>query len=253
MAKISTPIVKAIHLSCELECAVNNALHAAGFKRRFYSQKGQDRWVIEQVFKKQPNGYFVEVGAGDGRTHSNTYVLERDYAWKGVLIDANPDYISKIRRHRRCLSVCACVDSEERDLNFFAFGYMGGIVANDTDYAQKKRDGLLKRHFDKIFQARSQSLGQILDSVGAPKSIQYMSIDVEGAEHRVLSGFPFDRYVVEALTIERPTPAVHNCLMEAGYVLNSTKWCDGFYVSRDTALRLGITPKLFTGMPAKFF
>jgi FkbM family methyltransferase len=253
MAKTSTPIVHALRLYCEAERAIDNVLHATGFKRRYYSQKGQDRWLIERVFGKFSSGYFVEVGAGDGRTHSNTYVLERDYGWTGVLIDANPKYLEAIRRNRCCISLCACADSESRDVEFFDFGYLGGIVADDTDYSRQKRDALLRKQSKKLFHTRSQSLGNILDSIGAPKQIQYLSIDVEGAELRILNGFPFDRYVFDALTIERPTRAIHACLTDAGYVLDKTKWCDGFYLARGTAARLGIKPKPFSGMPSKFF
>jgi hypothetical protein len=228
-------------------------LQALGYRRRYYSQKGQDRWLIERVFYKRTNGYFVDVGAGDGRTHSNTYILEKDYGWTGVLIDANSAYVGPLKEHRRTPSILACVDSESRDVSFLCLGYMGGIVAEDTDYASKKRGHLLQKHAHKITCMRSQPLAEILDSIGAPQRIQYLSIDVEGAESRILSGFPFDRYSFDAITVERPTSAVHGYLSEAGYVLAELRWCDGFYLNRDVATQLSFAPRQFEGMPSKCF
>jgi hypothetical protein len=43
----------------------------------FYSQIGQDIWVSEAVFPDVKNGFFVDVGAGDGTINSNTKALEQ--------------------------------------------------------------------------------------------------------------------------------------------------------------------------------
>jgi hypothetical protein len=253
VAKGSAFLVQAIRLVCEVERGANYLLHALGCRRRYYSQKGQDRWLIERVFHKRTGGYFVDVGAGDGRTHSNTYVLEKDYGWTGVLIDANPAYVGPLKEYRRSPSVLACVDRESRDVSFLCLGYMSGIVADDTDHASKKRRHLLLKHAQKITFMRSQPLANILDSIGAPPQIQYLSIDVEGAELRILSEFPFDRYSFDAITIERPTSAVHGCLSKAGYILVDLRWCDGFYVNSHVATQLNLAPCKFEGMASKFF
>jgi FkbM family methyltransferase len=238
---------------CEAERLANYLFDVFGLRRRYYSQKGQDRWLIERVFYKRKQGYFVDVGAGDGRTHSNTYVLEKDYDWRGVLIDANPAYIDALKERRQSLGLLTCVDSEARDVSFLCFGHMGGIVADDTDHSLRKRGDLLQKHTDKITPMRTQRLVDILDSIEAPRKIQYLSVDVEGAEARILCGFPFDRYEFEAITVERPTPAVHKCLLEANYVLAEIKWCDGFYLSRELATQLGAKSRSFDGMKSKFF
>jgi hypothetical protein len=100
---------------------------------------------------------------------------------------------------------------------------------------------------------RSKPLAEILEAVGAPRRMQYLSIDVEGAEARILRPFPFDLYTFDAITVERPTLAVHTCLVEAGFVLAKTKWCDGFYLHHDVAKRLRTISRPFFGMPPKFF
>jgi hypothetical protein len=96
-------------------------------------------------------------------------------------------------------------------------------------------------------------LCEILGTAGAPTNIDYLSIDVEGAELRILAEFPFDRYRFAALTIERPTPAVHELLSKAGYVLDRVHFYDGFYLSAERAAQLSIDGLAYAGTPPKFF
>ncbi|MFL4976552.1 MAG: FkbM family methyltransferase [Microvirga sp.] len=253
MPRFSGALVQALRLYCEAERKWDSFLAKAGYNRKFFSQKGQDRWAVEGIFKGRRGGYFVELGGGDGRTDSNTYVLERDYDWNGVLIEANPRYVSDIARNRACRCIHACVDAEPGEADFFSFDYMGGILAEGTDYTFARRGPLLRRHRRKITRMRSRSLADILDAVEAPPKIDYLSLDVEGAEHRILSRFPFGRYAFEALTVERPTPAIHGLLSEAGYILDRVHRSDGFYVSRNLADGLGVGRRSFGGIPPKSF
>jgi FkbM family methyltransferase len=246
-------LVEALRLLCESDRAIDALLSAGGCRRRFYSTKGQDRWVVDRLFNRRRGGYFVEVGGGDGRTHSNTYVLERDYNWTGVVIEANPYYIPALRRYRTCHCVQCCVDSQEAEIEFFQFGFVGGIVASDTDNAPHKRGMVLERHRHQLTRMQTASLQQVLESVGAPAVIDYLSIDVEGAEHRVLESVDFDRFRFEALTIERPTAKVHRLLRQAGYILERTYRCDGFYVSQGLAAQLEINELQFDGIRPKSF
>ena len=51
-----------------------------------YSQFGQDLKVLSYHNNKS-NGYFIEIGAGDGVLESNTYLLEKKYGWNGICVD----------------------------------------------------------------------------------------------------------------------------------------------------------------------
>src|SRR5262249_41731195 len=55
----------------------------------FYSQMGQDKWVTEEVFPGVKNGFFLDVGSGDGTFMSNTKALEQK-GWTGICIDPFP-------------------------------------------------------------------------------------------------------------------------------------------------------------------
>lgn len=253
MARLSTILVEGFRFACAAEQWLDEMLSRSGIRRRYFSQKGQDRWVIERALEGCKGGYFVEVGAGDGRTHSNTFVLERDHGWTGLLIEPNPAYARSLRKFRTSTHLELCVDRELRDGDFLALGYMGGLIADDTDYAPARRASVLRRHADKIIRVACRPLADILKDAGAPAVIDFLSIDVEGAEHRLLQDFPFERYDFRAVTVERPTPEVHDLLSRAGYVLDRLHFSDGFYLSNDTARRLGVDGLSFSGTPRKFF
>lgn len=253
MARFSTVLVEGFRFVCALERVIDGVLSRLGVHRRYYSQKGQDRWVIERAAAGLRNGYFVEIGAGDGRTHSNTFVLERDHGWTGLLIEPNPDYADAIRRFRTSKHVTFCVDAEPGQHAFMALGYMGGLIGDDTDYSPARRPSVVRRHSDKILQVPCRSLAEILADDDAPAVIDFLSVDVEGAEYRILKDFPFDRYTFNALVIERPTREVHELLTAAGYVLDRLHLYDGFYLSADAAALKGIEGRQFSGIDPKPF
>ena len=64
---------------------------------------------------------------------------------------------------------------------------------------------------------RTVPLARILDHVKAPALVDYLSLDVEGAEELALLGFPFDRYSFRVMSIERPSPALRSRLEAQRY------------------------------------
>merc|ERR1712039_1055946 len=63
------------------------------------------------------------------------------------------------------------------------------------------------------------SLGDMLDTLKAPTVIDYLSLDVEGAESDVMTHFPWDRYAFSVLTVERPKDDLRQWLNSSGYYL----------------------------------
>ena len=62
----------------------------------YYSQDGQDRFLDQKFFKEKTAGTFIEVGANDGITYSNTYFLEKFRQWKGICIEPHPGAFEKL-------------------------------------------------------------------------------------------------------------------------------------------------------------
>jgi hypothetical protein len=204
-----------------------------GLRPRFLSSKGQDRWVATSALLQGP-GYFLELGAGNGFTGSDTFVLEQDYGWTGLCIEANPllfqTMVNVVRR--RCICVNVCIDETSRSAAFALSGDTSGIIADDTDNSWAVRSRQLQHLLatGHVATLETRTIADVLEAYGAPEVIDYVSLDVEGAEERIVRSFPFSRYRVLALTVERPTLVIHSILRSAGLLLVRQYLHDGFYL-----------------------
>lgn len=194
-------------------------------------QIGQDFWVFAEAFNGMRSGYFVDIGAHDGRHISNTFILEKDFGWTGLLIEANPYSFEKLLKTRssKCLNIC--LDRAEGEAEFAIRGVMGGLVGRDFDNARPSEETELVR-------LKTRPLSDVLDEEGAPDVIDFLSIDVEGAEERILLDFDFHRYLFNCMTIERPGRTLRARLAERGYrVVREVPGLDTFFVHKSFAQR----------------
>ena len=104
-----------------------------------------------------------------------------------------------------------------------------GIINNLTWHKQRV---LSQNH--EIHKLKTRTLASILDECEAPTYIDYMSMDIEGAEFEVLSTFPFDRYSFGFLSIEHNfdeplRKLIREILENNGYKFSkSVKWDDWY-------------------------
>ena len=154
-----------------------------------------------------PEGVFIEVGATDGYTESNTYNLEKYNGWRGVLIEPIPDLYRKCVRERPRSQVynCALVsDDYHGDTVVMKQGYLMSTVKDAL--GEEEKEHLEKaRHFHgaraEEITVPARTLTSILDEAGVTH-IDFFSLDVEGYEHNVLRGLDFDRYRPTYMLIE---------------------------------------------------
>ena len=169
-------------------------------KDLFKSQEGQDRWLYENVFKHTgAAGFFVEFGARNGQSHSNTYFFEKSMKWWGLLAEASPREqkdIATVRDQAAVLDGAIC--PEEKVVSFMELGDIGWGGILDSYDEQRLKDRANEMH--KI-DAQCYRLDKTLDFFGV-KAIDYMSVDTEGSELDALLSFPFDRIPVRVVGIE---------------------------------------------------
>ena len=168
----------------------------------FFSQHGQDKYIYERFFQSATEGFFVDVGAFDGVEGSNTLFFERTLGWRGLCIEASPSRLAELQKNRRtpCLNVAVGDGRTTEAYLEVTAGYtmMGGLLSELPD-AQLVRNN---SHFvGQEISVSVKPLSDILDEQHIT-SVDYCSIDVEGAEMRVLKGIDFDRHRIAVLSIE---------------------------------------------------
>lgn len=250
------------YLAWVASMGTKNAMLRFAFKRFGHvsnsnSDRGQDRWVIDDVFKGKTDGFFVELGAADGFNDSNTFVLEKRFGWKGLCIEPNPVFFDKLTSlaKRGCTLVQLGVDAESGTAEFLLDGQRSGLTYDDTSNSEAARGEALDKAKDegRVAVIETVTLAEVFDRYKAPNVIDYFSFDVEGAETRILREFPFDRYTFLAMTIERPTPELNELLFKNGYHFVKNSLYDTFYIHESLPNFDEIERQPFEQLPAKKF
>ena len=210
------------------------------WRRRTWSSQGQDLFVCE-VLSGLRGGYFLDSGAGDGTDGSNTRLLEEEYGWSGICVEPNADMYAPLRRDRSCTCLHCCLYSRDDNVPFLEGAReLGGILEafRPLDLARAKEAAALLRRGDRpvVVDRQARRPLTILEETGAPRVIDYWSLDTEGSELEILRCFPFGRYRVRVITVEHnhgPAREPIRELLEAqGYQRVVTLGIDDGYVLR---------------------
>jgi len=172
---------------------------------RFYSQIGQDRYVFERFFKDAPRGTFLEIGAYDGETFSNTLFFEEALGWRGICVEPLQDAFVKLKARRSAICLNCCIADFDGRGEFLDASVVGddkmlsGLVESfDPRHVARIQSGLIKAQRQSVEVRR---LSSILDEHGFDR-IDYCSIDTEGSELKILQTIDFSRYSFSVFSIE---------------------------------------------------
>ena len=216
-----------------------------GHLPRSLSDRGQDTWVLE-IFERKRGGFFLDIGGADGFSESNTYILERVYDWAGICVEPNPSLFALLSARRKCTCVQEIIDQNEAEVEFVLSGQESRLLGKTINRGFVLRKG-------EIIRLRAMTLESLLMRYRAPDTIDYFSLDVEGAETSILKPFPFNKYKFLSMTIERPSPELNALLFKEGYVFVRNSLYDSFYVHETIPNFSRIPRQPFEQLPAKGF
>ena len=180
------------------------------------------------------NGYFVEFGATDGISLSNTYLLESTLGWKGILAETAKNWREQLLLNRKCSITTKCVWKNSNDFLDFTEASEGKL-SSLTEFSQNDTHAL-KRNDAKTYTVETISLKDLLKSHNAPINIDYLSIDTEGSEFEILQNFVFKEYQFNLITVEHnhteQRNMIFNLLTAAGYIriLENISYFDVLYI-----------------------
>lgn len=197
------------------------------------AQLFQDLFVLFMT-KEKRGGYFVEFGATNGVTLSNSYLLEKTYGWNGILAEPAKCWHTELRANRDCIVETKCVwgkSGEQLEFNEVAAQELSTINAfSGTDGRTEDRKN------GNVYMVETISLNELLVSHGAPHEIDYLSVDTEGSELTILSNFDFSKYRINLITVEhnytKEREKIHDLLCHNGYkrVFEKFSSWDDWYV-----------------------
>lgn len=200
------------------------------------SQLKQDIFVYLELNKKK-NGFFVDFGATDGIALSNSYMLEQNFGWKGILAEPALVWHQQLKINRPNSQIeTLCVWRETgakltfNQTNIPEFSTINEHSSNDQ-HKNSRING-------KKYEVYTISLLDLLKKHNAPQLIDYLSIDTEGSELEILEAFFRDNnyYKIKIITCEHNlTPnrnKIYELLTKHGYQRKYefvSAW-DDFYV-----------------------
>ena len=207
---------------------------------RSKAQFRQDLFVLSELDFKE-NGFFVEFGAADGINLSNTYLLEREFSWKGILAEPARCWHEKLTQNRSAVIETRCVWSESGATVKFNEADVAELSTinsfSDEDYHRETRKS------GKTYEVDTISLNDLLKKYDAPRQMDYLSIDTEGSEFDILSRLDFDRYRFNLITCEHNfthrREDLHALLSRNGYIrkYQEVSRVEDWYVRGDTTHR----------------
>jgi FkbM family methyltransferase len=173
----------------------------------YRGQFGQDAFLDRLVFHGFRDGYFVDVGAHDGESGSNSVFFERARGWRGLCIEPNLAVFAQLRRARTAECIRCCIAAKSGEVAFLQVTgpseMLSGMAAT---YDEEHR-----RHLE----AEAAADGSTYRTVTVPAlplaplleerrivAIHFLGIDTEGGEIEILRSLDFARVFVHAIAVE---------------------------------------------------
>lgn len=171
------------------------------FTNLSYSQEGEDL-VLNKLFKNKNGGIYVDVGANHPLRFSNTHFFYKK-GWRGVNIEPNPELHEVLQDIRKeDANINLGVSTEKGELDY----YMFNEPALNTFSKKEVDEYLLKQEYSLIKKCKVKvdTLEAILDKIEflKNKSIDFLSVDAEGFDLKVLASNSFVKYAPKVVLIE---------------------------------------------------
>ena len=182
------------------------------------SQFKQD-YKLEPLLTQIKDGFFVESGAHDGEAISNTLYFE-SIGWQGLLIEPGNDYGNLRKKNRKAWSFHGALSPTGKSemVNFAVDKHAVGEIIKSNGKGN----------------VQAEPLAQILAAISPTRTtVDFWSLDIEGAECDVLQTTDFEKITVGILLIEmnKVGGCVARVMRERGFILVGHLGIDDLFVN----------------------
>ena len=190
---------------------------ASRFKDVLLSIQKTKSQFLDEVFALafamgKRGGYFVEFGSCDGLHLSNTYMLEKQFGWQGILAEPAHIWHADLERNRTAIIDHRCVSKDTGH-------YVDFLEVSSNPGTSKVTTIQGEDLTNRSYKVETVSLIDLLGSHNAPQYIDFISMDTEGTESEILSSFDFRKYKFGFISVEkhRSSEDITSLLESAGY------------------------------------
>lgn len=171
-----------------------------GYSKKSYSHEGEDM-ILRSMFEKQKNGFYIDVGAHHPKRFSNTYYFYKK-GWRGINIDAMPGSMNLFKKIRkRDINLEIPISDKEETVNYYIFNERTANTFSDELAKEKlKNEG---RYIRAEKYLKCKTMAQVLgEYLPVNQSIDFLSVDTEGYDLKVLKSNNWEKYVPECVLVE---------------------------------------------------
>ncbi|HEU5003767.1 MAG TPA: FkbM family methyltransferase [Actinomycetota bacterium] len=214
-----------------------------------YAQNGEDV-LLDRCFPRGKAGFYIDVGASDPSVASVTRHFY-DLGWHGINVEPTTGSFERLQaERRRDINLNVAASDRSGELTFHEFpGYDSGVsTASEVNYTRHRDAGLTATERT----VAALTLAEICER-HVPGPIDFLSVDVEGHEEKVLAGADFTRWRPRVVLVEATEPTTleegidpprllqpsheswEPILLEAGYLFAAFDGINRFYVRKEDA------------------
>jgi len=196
----------------------------------WYGQNLQDKYCYEKFLKGKQNGTFLDIGASDGKRFSNTLAFEESMGYTGLCIEPRKVAFDKLTALRKCHCENVAVDTEEREAEFLELKGYGRCLSGLVDRYDPRHVQRISREKNnpahqgsEIIKVKTVCLETLLDKYDL-HDIDFCSLDVEGAELKILKSINWTKTRIRVLVVENnyQDPEMRKYLESVGFKYDST-------------------------------
>jgi FkbM family methyltransferase len=200
----------------------------------YQSQFGQDYFISTELFANFRCGVFLDIGCNQPEYLNNTYFFEKKNGWTGLAFDPIARYAGAWSAERSAAFLAVALGASDGEKEFVEIDNCEGWTNMMSAFADKARPEDLQMGY-KSYSVTVRCVSNLLDQYNIAK-VDFASIDVEGAELDVLSGFDLEKHGPKVLLIENRKgftgdQHLRDYLTARGYRLYARIWtCDDVFV-----------------------
>ena len=173
--------------------------HKSYLKRTQYSQWGEDQF-INQFFKDKIDGIYLDIGCFHPVMYSNTCLLHRK-GWRGINIDINPTSIDLFNILRpKDTNLCTTINEIKEIFEIYYDDPFSPVNTLDKQFYENL-ENKNNKNTKKLF-VESKSMKEILNISKIDKSIDFINLDVEGMDYKILQNINLNQLKPKLISIE---------------------------------------------------